>query len=101
MTRRIRPCLRFPPRHLNLQVLFRGVLYATLRSRLGVGWAAVLSSVMFAFTHFYSFAGFVSVFSFGLGAALVYERTRSLPACIIGHSLTNIIIFSTQVLWYG
>src|SRR6185369_7151975 len=80
------------------EVLFRGILYGTLRSRWNAAGASFLSSALFAFLHFYSLQGFLTVFFFGLCTAFVYERTRSLPACIIGHGLVNFAIFGRQMV---
>jgi hypothetical protein len=56
---------------------------------------------MFAFTHFYSFAGFLSVFSFGLGRRSCLP-THPEPACLHHRpQRDNIITFFTQVLWYA
>jgi membrane protease YdiL (CAAX protease family) len=79
----------------------RAVLFAALRSRNSVFAAAFVSSTVFAVLHFYSPAGFVSVWWFGFSAALVYERTRSLPACIAGHALTNAMIGAETLLVFG
>jgi membrane protease YdiL (CAAX protease family) len=85
---------------LNMAVLapiyeelqMRRLLHATLRRRLPVLAAAVLSATAFAALHFYSFTGFLAVWWFGFCAALVYERTRSLLACIVGHGLVNVVL---------
>jgi membrane protease YdiL (CAAX protease family) len=78
------------PLYEELQM--RGVLFGSLRSRMPVPAAAALSACLFAFLHFYSPFGFASVWWFGFAAALVYERTRSLLACFVGHALTNIVL---------
>jgi membrane protease YdiL (CAAX protease family) len=79
----------------------RRIAHATLRRHTRIFIAAALSATLFAFLHFYSFAGFVSVWWFGFAAALVYERTRSLPACIAGHFLTNALLGLQEILWLG
>src|SRR5438105_3960474 len=48
------------------ETVFRGLLFATLRRRFGVGNAAVLSAAIFAVAHGYGVLGFGAVFWSGL-----------------------------------
>lgn len=70
--------------------LFRGVLYATLRLRLGPAPATLVSAALFALAHGYGVVGFVSVFVSGVLWALAYERTRSLLPGMLAHAVSNI-----------
>ena len=70
--------------------LFRGVLYATLRLRLGPAPATLVSAGLFALAHGYGVVGFVSVFASGVLWALAYERTRSLLPGMLAHAVSNI-----------
>jgi membrane protease YdiL (CAAX protease family) len=70
--------------------LFRGVLYATLRLRLGPAPATLVSAALFALAHGYGVVGFVSVFASGVLWALAYERTRSLLPGMLAHAVSNI-----------
>ena len=77
------------------EVTFRGLLYATLRTRLRVWPAAVLSAAIFALPHGYAAAGSLSVLVSGLLWALAYERTRSLLPGLLAHSANNVM----STLW--
>lgn len=73
------------------ELTFRGLLYGTLRTRLGVLPAAALSALVFVLPHDYGLAGSLSVFWSGLIWAAAYERTRSLLPGILAHSANNAI----------
>ena len=70
--------------------LFRGVLYGTLRLRLGPAPATLVSAALFALAHGYGVVGFASVFTSGVLWALAYERTRSLLPGMLAHAVSNI-----------
>jgi CAAX protease family protein len=72
------------------EVVFRGLLYATLRRRLAWPFAATLSAAIFALAHGYGAAGFGSVFASGLLWAIAYERTGSLLPNTAAHVLNNV-----------
>jgi membrane protease YdiL (CAAX protease family) len=80
------------------EVIFRGLLYGSLRARLGVWPAVVLSAAVFALAHGYGATGFVSVFLSGALWAWTYERTRSLVPVIIAHMANNAAVGVT-LLW--
>lgn len=71
------------------ELIFRGLLYGTLRARLAWPLAALGSAVLFAFAHGYGVAGFLSVFLSGLLWAWVYERTGSLLPSMAAHVVNN------------
>ena len=72
------------------ELLFRGVLYGTLRLRLGPWPATAVSAGVFALAHGYGVIGFASVAMSGVLWAVAYERTRSLLPGILAHALNNI-----------
>ena len=72
------------------EIVFRGMLYATLRRRLAWPIAATLSAAVFAIAHGYGAAGFGSVFLSGLLWAIAYERTGSLLPNMAAHILNNV-----------
>jgi membrane protease YdiL (CAAX protease family) len=74
---------------ISEEILFRGLLYATLRRRLAWSIAALISALAFAAVHGYTVHGFVSVAWSGFVWAWAYERTRSLWPAIIGHAAAN------------
>lgn len=79
-------CLLAP---LAEEVLYRGVLFRSLRNRLGLAAAAVLSSAVFALLHFYNGYGLASVGIFGTACALLYAARGSLWSCIVLHMVYN------------
>jgi len=74
------------------ELLFRGLLYGTLRARLAWPLAAAGSALVFALAHGYGAAGFLSVFLSGVLWAWVYERTGSLLAPILAHVVNNAVV---------
>lgn len=72
------------------EVVFRGLLYGTLRRRFGWPAAAVLSAAVFAGAHGYGVAGFGSVFASGLMWAVAYEKTGSLLPGMAAHAANNV-----------
>ena len=70
--------------------LFRGILYGTLRLRLGPAPATLVSAALFALAHGYGVVGFASVFASGVLWALAYERTRSLLPGMLAHAASNV-----------
>jgi len=68
------------------EIVFRGLVFATLRRRFGVPGAAVLSAGIFAIAHGYGVLGFAAVFWSGLLWAWAYERTGSLLPSIASHA---------------
>ena len=72
------------------EIVFRGLLYGTLRRRVGWPVAAVLSAAVFAAAHGYGVAGFGSVFASGVMWAVAYEKTRSLLPGMVAHAANNV-----------
>ena len=73
------------------EIVFRGLLFATLRRRFGWSVAAVLSAAIFAVAHGYGVLGFAAVFWSGFLWAWAYERTGSLLPSIASHAADNLI----------
>jgi len=69
---------------------FRGLLYGTLRVRLGLPVAAAVSALVFAALHGYGVAGFLSVFTSGVLWAWAFERSGSLLPGIAAHAINNL-----------
>ena len=82
----ISACLLAP---LAEEILYRGVLFGSLRNRIGVVPGALLSAAVFAILHFYDGYGLVSVGMFGFSCALLYSGTGSLATVIVLHVLYN------------
>ena len=77
------------------ELIFRGLLYGTLRTRLAWPPAALASALVFALAHGYGAAGFLSVFLSGVLWAWVYERTGSLLPAILAHVINNAAVALT------
>jgi membrane protease YdiL (CAAX protease family) len=72
------------------EIVFRGLLYGTLRRWVGWPTAALLSAAVFAGAHGYGVAGFGSVFASGVMWAVAYEKTRSLLPGMAAHAANNV-----------
>jgi membrane protease YdiL (CAAX protease family) len=72
------------------ELMFRGLLFYTLRNRYGAWQAAAMSAVLFSAIHFYSFPGFMMTFWSGFVWAIAFERARSLLPGILAHSVYNL-----------
>ena len=80
------------------EVFFRGVIYGTLRRRLPVLAAAMVSGLLFAVAHGYSLVATTHLF---LGAtiwALAYEWTRSLLPSLLDHATNNVLAGTGDLL---
>ena len=73
------------------EIVFRGLLFGTLRRRLPLAPAAVLSAAVFAVAHGYGILGFAAVFWSGLLWAWAYERTGSLLPSMAAHAADNLM----------
>ena len=73
------------------EIIFRGLLFATLRRRFATGTAAVLSASIFAIAHGSGVLGFAAVFWSGLLWAFAYERTGSLLPSMAAHAADNLM----------
>ena len=82
------------------EILFRGLVFFTLRSRMGGVQAAAFSSLLFGGVHFYSFPGFLMTFWSGFVWAMVFERGRSLVPSIFAHSVYNVMFVLGTLLVY-
>ena len=79
------------------ELIFRGLLYGTLRARFGVWPSIAVSAALFALLHGYGAAGFASVFLSGALWAWSYERTRSLLPAIAAHMANNAAVAVTLI----
>jgi membrane protease YdiL (CAAX protease family) len=80
------------------EIVFRGLLFATLRRRFGMGNAAVLSAAIFGIAHGYGVLGFAAVFWSGLLWAWSYERTGSLLPSMAAHAADNLMASLSVIL---
>jgi membrane protease YdiL (CAAX protease family) len=70
------------------ELLFRGLITATFRRRLGAAGTAVLTAALFALAHLLP-RGLPALFLLGLALALVYERVGSAIPGVLIHCLYN------------
>lgn len=80
------------------EIVFRGILFGTLRRRFSFLQAALISAVVFALAHGYGVLGLVSVGTSGVIWAWGYERTRSLVPGVLAHFLNNLLVCSGLML---
>jgi len=76
------------------EVLFRGFLLSAISRRIGVFWAAVLSSALFAAMHIATLEGlldFLVIFLIGFLLAMITVRTNSLWMACGLHSTWNFV----------
>ena len=82
------------------ELAFRGLLFFSLRKRMGVLAATLLSAATFSAVHFYSLTGFLTTLFGGVVWALVFERTRSLVPGIAAHAVYNAFFVAGLLLLY-
>lgn len=70
------------------EILFRGLLYRFLKSRISARWAMIASSVCFGAIHG-NMASFIPLTFLGMILVRAYERTGSLKVPILMHALFN------------
>jgi membrane protease YdiL (CAAX protease family) len=75
------------------EIFFRGLLYNSLKRRLGVPSGIVISGLIFALIHFGPLAILV-IFPMGMVLAYVYEKTGSLWVTICMHATNNGLAFA-------
>ena len=78
------------------EIFFRGFVFSGLAGRLGIGWAAAVSSLLFALAHFDPRV-MVPIFAIGLLLAWLYTRTGSIWACFATHAAWNALALSISV----
>jgi ABC-2 type transport system permease protein len=78
------------------EFIFRGLIFGGLRRSLGLGASLLASAAIFAIVH--PAASVIPVFGLGIGAALVYERTRFLLGPMLVHGVYNAAIVGYQAL---
>jgi uncharacterized protein len=81
------------------EILFRGLIFQTLRQKYSFGTAAGLSAVLFSVVHGYSIAGFFALVWIGFVWAWSVEKTKSLLPAMIAHSLHNLLMSVGLILF--
>jgi len=80
------------------EVVFRGVLYSTLRRQWNAPLAMLVSALIFALAHGYGTFGLVTIFWSGLLWAWAYEKTGSILPGMAAHALNNSLVCATVLL---
>ena len=83
------------------ETFFRGYVFTALRTSLPMGWAAVITGVIFGAVHgFGSPIGFLPPLAvLGIVLCLVYWKTGSLLPCIALHLTNNAIALTVALDW--
>lgn len=74
------------------ELVFRGLVYRSLRARLDPKVATILQAALFACCHFETGLDPLLIaipYLWGIGAAVLFERTRSLAAAVLLHAAGN------------
>lgn len=82
------------------EVFFRGFAYSAIKKKVGVGWAILISSAIFALVHMNLFS-FLPVMWLGIAMAYLYEKTGSLIPSITLHVIHNSILICFVLLVKG
>ena len=71
------------------EIIFRGLVFSTLRAKFGFFVSMIGSGMIFALAHGYGPMAFLTVFWSGLLWAWLYERTGSLVPGMCAHAINN------------
>jgi len=82
------------------ELIFRGILYSTLRAKFGVPASIIGSAVIFALAHGYGPMAFLAVFWSGMLWAWIYERTGSVIPGMCAHVINNgLVVYSLVAIF--
>lgn len=82
---------------LKEELVFRGLIYPTLRKGYGRGGGILLTALFFGVMHF-DLIRFLPLFIGGMVLTWLYEKTQSLWSSIIAHGVWNILM--TVLMWW-
>ncbi len=74
------------------EIIFRGIVFSTLRAKFGLASSLIGSAGIFALVHGYGPIAFFSVFWSGILWAWLYERTGSIVPGICAHAVNNGVV---------
>lgn len=81
------------------EIMFRGMLYQALRSRLNKPISIIIVSILFSLAHLtFSIPHLLTHFVHSVCLTLLFDRYRELPASIICHSLLNFFAITHRIL---
>ncbi len=70
------------------EIYFRGMVYPVFKEKWGLFAGMIISGLFFALLHF-DILRFFPLLLGGVGLAYIYEKSRSLFACMLAHGLWN------------
>ena len=71
------------------EVFFRGFMYNAFKKYIGIFWAVLLTSALFAGLHT-NIVGFLPIMTLGILLAYLYEKTGTLVSSITVHTIHNL-----------
>lgn len=75
------------------EVIYRGILYSAIQRSIGIGWAVLIVTALFAGVHFLQYWGspgtIILICLLSLILTLIRVRTNNLLPCIIMHTIFN------------
>ena len=75
------------------EVIYRGILYSAIQRSIGVGWAVLIVTALFAGVHFWQYWGspgtIILICLLSLILTLIRVRTNNLLPCVILHTIFN------------
>ena len=71
------------------ELFFRGFMYGAFKKSIGIFWAAILTSTLFAALHTH-IVGFLPILILGMLLAYLYEKTGTLVSSITVHTIHNL-----------
>ena len=77
------------------ELTYRGVLFSSLRPRVGLNWSIAIVTLLFSLVHFPQYwgawAGLAGLTLLSLALTIVRASTRSIFPCIVIHTLNNVV----------
>ena len=82
------------------ELIFRGILFSTLRTKFRFPFSMVASGLIFALAHGYGVIAFLTVLWSGLLWAWAYERTGSVIPGMLAHAVNNGVVVYSLVAFF-
>lgn len=79
------------------EIYFRGMVYTVFRQHLGVKWGIVVAGLLFGLIHADLWRALPLSLG-GMGLCYIYEKTQSIWASTLAHSLWNGVMYACIVL---
>lgn len=77
------------------ELLFRGMVYTSLRKGFSIVWATIFTAVIFSAYHM-NIVQFIYIIPFGIASCLIYERTQTIFSVMLFHLVYNSSTFVLQ-----